>query len=94
VNQYTKIIGHPKIGKGTRLCDFVFLLGPAKIGRNCDIQPGTVVWGGGSLEVGDYVSIGPNCTILTGEYLYKKDGVIPSNLGTRTSWTNPSSNLL
>lgn len=75
VNQFTKIVGKAEIGRGTRLCDFVFLLGPVKIGRNCDIQPGTVVWGGGSLEVGDFVSIGPNCTILTGEYLYQELGL-------------------
>src|SRR5574343_1153711 len=74
VNQYTKIVGHPTIGRGSRLCDFVFILGDCKIGKCCDIQPGTVVWGGGELQIDDYVSIGPNSTILTGEYLYQDGG--------------------
>jgi len=76
LNELVKIVSPEtvEIGEGTRLCDFVFLLGPLKIGRYCDIQPGVRVWGGGSCVIGDYVSIAANTVILTGEYEYEADG--------------------
>ena len=76
LNELTKIVfpEQVEIGDGTRICDFVFLMGPMTIGKCCDIQPGVKVWGGGTCEIGDYVSIASNTVILTGEYKYEANG--------------------
>lgn len=62
-----------EIGDNSRICDFVFIWPGkgVKIGKCCDFQPHVTVWGGGSLEIGNYVSIGPNSVLLTATYDYK-----------------------
>jgi UDP-2-acetamido-3-amino-2,3-dideoxy-glucuronate N-acetyltransferase len=64
------------IGDGTRLCDFVFLLGGRGlvIGKRCDVQPYVGIWGGGSCEIGDDVSLGMGTLIFTAQYDYEDEG--------------------
>jgi len=57
-----------------RICDFVFILGGhgVKIGKHTDMQPHSVVWGGGELAIGDYVSVAPGTVLLTAVYTHKE----------------------
>lgn len=77
INELTKIVfpENIEIGDGTRLWDFVFLLGSQgiKIGKRCDIQTGASIQGGGPAELGDDICIGPKTTVLTGEYRDQDD---------------------
>jgi galactoside O-acetyltransferase len=55
-----------------RICDFVFIWGGlgVKIGKFTDMQPQTVIWGGGQAIIGDYVSVGVGSVLLTAGYSY------------------------
>lgn len=57
-----------------RICDFAFILGGkgVRIGKHTDIQPHVVVWGGGELVIGDYVSVAPGTVLLTAVYAHKE----------------------
>ena len=57
-----------------RICDFVFIWGGlgVKIGKYTDVQPQSLVWGGGELICGDYVSVGVGTVLLTGVYSHKE----------------------
>ncbi len=57
-----------------RICDFVFIWGGqgVKIGKYTDMQPQTVIWGGGQAILGDYVSVGVGSVLLTAGYSYKE----------------------
>lgn len=65
-----------EIGEGTRLCDHTFLLGGKGlvIGKRVDVQPFVGIWGGGSCEIGDDVSLGMGTMIFTAQYDYEDDG--------------------
>jgi acetyltransferase-like isoleucine patch superfamily enzyme len=43
-------------------------------GRNCVISANTVVYAAGGVELGDHVSIGPNCTIVSHQQSFAMDG--------------------
>jgi len=58
-----------------RIRDFVFIFGGlgVQIGKYTDMQPHTVIWGGGETIIGERVSVGPG-TVLLSEYIpIKKD---------------------
>jgi acetyltransferase-like isoleucine patch superfamily enzyme len=57
-----------------RIRDFVFIFGGlgVRIGKYTDIQPHSVIWGGGKTIIGDRVSVGPGTVLLTGVYSYKE----------------------
>jgi acetyltransferase-like isoleucine patch superfamily enzyme len=65
-----------EIGEGTRLCDHTFLLGGKGlvIGKRVDVQPFVGIWGGGSCEIGDDVSLGMGTLIFTAQYDYEDEG--------------------
>ena len=76
INPLTKFVFPAviELGDYCRICDFAFILGGkgVKIGKHTDVQPHVVVWGGGELEIGDYVSVGPNSVLLTAVYTHKE----------------------
>jgi dTDP-4-amino-4,6-dideoxy-D-glucose acyltransferase len=53
-----------------RICDFVFIFAGmgVKIGQYTDMQPHTVIWGGGETIIGDRVSVGPRSVLLSAVY--------------------------
>jgi galactoside O-acetyltransferase len=55
-----------------RIRDFSFMYGGNGIiiGKYTDIQPHVVVWGGGALEVGNYVSVAVGTVLLTAVYAH------------------------
>lgn len=59
VAEGAKIVGHVKIGKGTKILSGSLIKGPAIIGENCIIGPNTYI--------GSYTSIGDNVTVEGGE---------------------------
>lgn len=78
----TSKIAHPdsvEIGDYTRICDFVFIHpagGNIQIGRYCDFEPMSQIWGTGNLIIGDFVDFGPGVTIMSQGYDYKTCGIM------------------
>lgn len=68
------------IGKGTIIDDFTYISGSAEIGAYCHISPNTTVSGGlGFLKMGNYVGIGPGCSINLSSSDFIKAGLdLPS----------------
>ena len=63
-----------KIGDNTRLCDFSFIHpegGTIEIGRYCDFEPYSLIWGAGKMKIGDFVNFGPGMKIMGNLYDYK-----------------------
>jgi maltose O-acetyltransferase len=56
-----------KIGKGSKIWDFVQIDSPSKIsiGKNVSINRYSILHGGGGIDIGDDVLIGPNVTIYS-----------------------------
>lgn len=66
------------IGDHTRLCDYAFIHpehGEIEIGRYCDFEPYSLIWGSGKLKIGDFVNFGPGMKIMGNMYEYR-DGDI------------------
>lgn len=57
-----------------RIRDFVFIFGGigVRIGKYTDMQPHSVIWGGGETIIGDYVSVGPGVVLLSAVYSHKE----------------------
>ena len=75
LHPFGKIL-HPEmveLDDNCRICDFSFIWGGTgvKIGKFTDMQAQTVIWGGGSAILGDYISVGVGSVILTAGYDYK-----------------------
>lgn len=69
---------HVSIGDHTRLCDFVLIhpeQGEITIGRYCDFEPFSLIWGAGRMVIGDFVNFGPGTKIMGNAYEYR-DGDI------------------
>lgn len=63
-----------EIGDNTRLCDYVFIHpegGTIQIGRYCDFEPHSVIWGAGEMIIGDFVNFGPGMKIMGNMYDYR-----------------------
>ncbi|MGD0342722.1 MAG: acyltransferase [Bacteroidales bacterium] len=59
-----------ELGNYCRIADFVFIFAGegVKIGEHTDVQPHTVIWGGGLTIIGDRVSTGPGTVFLSATY--------------------------
>lgn len=74
-------------GKGCVIAAFtkVKISGPFVMGRGCQIATGCFVGAGpAGLILGDDVLISPNCTILTGTYVFDRVGVPLQEQGTQS----------
>lgn len=62
------------LGDHCRIGDFVFIFAGkgVKIGEYSDIQPHTIIWGGGLTIIGDRVSTGPGTVFLSAVYSHAK----------------------
>ena len=49
--------------------------GHFKSGRNCVISANTVVYAAGGVELGDDVAVGPNCTIVSHQQGFARNGM-------------------
>jgi acetyltransferase-like isoleucine patch superfamily enzyme len=58
------------IGNHSKVRDFAFIFAGegVKIGEYTDIQPHTIIWGGGLTIIGDRVSTGPGTVFLSATY--------------------------
>lgn len=58
------------LGANCKIRDFVFIFAGegVKIGEYTDVQPHTVIWGGGLTIIGDRVSTGPGTVFLSATY--------------------------
>ncbi|MFA5905338.1 MAG: acyltransferase [Desulfobacula sp.] len=70
-------IGFPELvelGEHSRIRDFAFIFAGigVKIGDYTDMQPHTVIWGGGETIIGNRVSVGPGTVLLTAVYSHGK----------------------
>jgi len=62
------------LGSHCRIGDFVFIFAGkgVKIGKYTDVQPHTIIWGGGLTIIGDRVSTGPGTVFLSAVYSHAK----------------------
>ena len=58
------------LGNHCKIRDFAFIFAGegVKIGEYTDIQPHTIIWGGGETIIGDRVSTGPGTVFLSATY--------------------------
>jgi acetyltransferase-like isoleucine patch superfamily enzyme len=66
--------GSVSIGKNTEVMDGVLILtygGPIRIGEECSINPYTIIYGHGGVEIGDHVLIAGGCMIVPSSHNYK-----------------------
>ena len=58
------------LGNHCKIRDFAFIFAGegVKIGEYTDVQPQTVIWGGGLTIIGDRVSTGPGTVLLSATY--------------------------
>ena len=67
-----------EIGDHTRLCDYALIhpeQGQITIGRYCDFEPYSLIWGAGRMIIGEFVNFGPGMKIMGNSYEYR-DGNI------------------
>ena len=59
-----------ELGSHSKVRDFAFIFAGdgVKIGEYTDIQPHTIIWGGGLTVIGDRVSTGPGTVFLSATY--------------------------
>ena len=68
-----------EIGDNTRLCDYAFIHpegGTIKIGRYCDFEPYSLIWGAGKMTIGDFVNFGPGMKIMGNLYDYRNGDIM------------------
>jgi virginiamycin A acetyltransferase len=78
------------IGALTVIDDFVKIkhvggTGNIIIGKNVNINSGTVLYSGNGIKIGDNTLIGPNCSITPVEHEFKKKNELIRNQGFRKS---------
>lgn len=63
-----------ELGNHCRIRDFVFIFAGkgVTIGDYSDMQPHSVIWGGGTTTIGNRVSIGPGTVLLSAVYSHAK----------------------
>lgn len=66
-----------EIADNAKVRDFVFIFAGegVKIGEFTDVQPHTVIWGGGLTILGDRVSTGPGTVFLSATYSHHTPGL-------------------
>ncbi|MCE5319793.1 MAG: acyltransferase [Bacteroidales bacterium] len=59
-----------ELGNNCKIRDFVFIFAGqgVKIGEYTDVQPHTIIWGGGETIIGSRVSTGPGTVFLSATY--------------------------
>jgi acetyltransferase-like isoleucine patch superfamily enzyme len=59
-----------ELGANCKIRDFVFIFAGegVKIGEHTDVQPHTIIWGGGETVIGNRVSTGPGTVFLSATY--------------------------
>jgi acetyltransferase-like isoleucine patch superfamily enzyme len=65
------------LGKGTRINNYCTLKpfeGTIRIGKNTTIGEGTVFYGRGGIEIGDFCLIGPKVSIIAANHKYSEKG--------------------
>jgi len=68
-----------EIGDHTRLCDYAFIHpegGTVQIGRYCDFEPYSLIWGAGKMIIGDFVNFGPGMKIMGNLYDYRQGDIM------------------
>ena len=57
-----------------RIRDFVFIFAGVgvRIGKYTDMQPHSIIWGGGETLIGERVSVGPGVVLLSAVYSHEK----------------------
>lgn len=75
------------LGDYCRIGDFVFIFAGegVKIGEHTDVQPHTVLWGGGLTIIGSRVSTGPGTVFLSATYSHAKGLKMVDGLGEGTA---------
>ena len=65
------------IKSNAKIRDFVFIFAGegVQIGEYTDVQPHTIIWGGGLTILGDRVSTGPGTVFLSATYSHKEAGL-------------------
>ncbi len=63
-----------ELGRCCKIRDFVFIFAGqgVSIGEYSDMQPHSVIWGGGTTIIGDRVSVGPGTVLLSAVYSHVK----------------------
>jgi dTDP-4-amino-4,6-dideoxy-D-glucose acyltransferase len=63
-----------ELGQYCKIRDFVFIFAGqgVSIGEYSDMQPHSVIWGGGATIIGDRVSVGPGTVLLSAVYSHAK----------------------
>jgi acetyltransferase-like isoleucine patch superfamily enzyme len=79
-----------KIGSFTQIYDFVCIkcvggLGDITIGENCFLNPGTVIYSGNGVSIGNFVLMAPGCAIIPTNHEYKDKNEFIRNQGFRPS---------
>lgn len=68
-----------ELGDNTRLCDYSFIhpeQGTIRIGRYCDFEPYSLIWGAGEMVIGDFVNFGPGMKIMGNLYDYRNGDIM------------------
>jgi galactoside O-acetyltransferase len=75
------------LGNHCKIRDFVFIFAGmgVKIGEYTDVQPNTIIWGGGETIIGNRVSTGPGTVFLSAVYSHEKGYKMVDGLGEGTS---------
>lgn len=78
------------IGNFTQIYDFVCIkcvggMGDIVIGEHCYLNPGTVIYSGNGVQIGNYVLIAPGCAIIPTSHEYKDRNKYIRNQGFRPS---------
>ncbi|MHB8770849.1 MAG: acyltransferase [Syntrophales bacterium] len=63
-----------ELGRYCKIRDFVFIFAGhgVSVGEYSDMQPHSVIWGGGTTIIGDRVSVGPGTVLLSAVYSHAK----------------------
>lgn len=67
------------IDDNTRLCDYVFIHpegGQISIGKYCDFEPYSLIWGAGDMKIGNFVNFGPGMKIMGNLYDYRSGDIM------------------
>lgn len=70
---------HVSIGEHTRLCDYSFIHpegGEVTIGKYCDFEPYSLIWGAGKMRIGNFVNFGPGMKIMGNMYDYRQGDIM------------------
>ncbi len=79
-----QIAGHITIGDYTLIAEYAMLItysGYITLGSRCSVNPFTMLYGTGGLEIGNNVHIGAHCTIVASNHIFKRVDIPISDQG-------------